>query len=72
MVRDEVEREKEKMRGRTSKRAWKFERKLEEDKGEETAKKYLEEMKERWKKRRIIGKWEQEKKKYMEEMGVEI
>lgn len=58
MVRDEVEREKEKMRDRASKRAWKFERKLEEDKGGETAKKYLEEMKERWKKRRIIGKWE--------------
>lgn len=35
------------MRGRASKRAWKFERKLEEDKGRETAKKYLEEMKER-------------------------
>lgn len=60
------------MRGRASKRTWKFERKLEEDKGGETAKKYVEEMKERWKKRRIIGKWEQEKKKYMEEMGVEI
>lgn len=60
------------MRGKASKRAWKFERKLEEDKGGETAKKYLEEMKERWKKRRIIGKWEQEKKKYMEEMRMEI
>lgn len=32
-MRDEVEREKEKMRGRASKRAWKFERKLKEDKG---------------------------------------
>lgn len=67
------------MRGRASKRAWKFERKLKEDKGEnqrkiskEIAKKHLEEMKERWKKRKIIGKWERERKKYMEKMGVEI
>lgn len=60
------------MRFRASKRAWKFERKLEEDKGGEIAKKYLEEMKERWKKRKIIGKWERERKKYMEKMGVEI
>lgn len=43
------------MRGRASKRTWKFERKLEEDKGGETAKKYVEEMKERWKKRRKMG-----------------
>lgn len=50
------------MRGRASKRAWKFERKLEEGKGGEIARKCLEEMKERWKKGRIVGKWEQRKK----------
>ena len=45
MVRDELEREK--MRTRASKRAWKFERKLEEGRGGGIARKCLEEMKER-------------------------
>ncbi|XP_071642133.1 uncharacterized protein [Temnothorax longispinosus] len=69
MVRDELEREK--MGARASKRAWKFERKLEEGRGGKIAKKCLEEMKERWKKERIIGRWEQERKDYWEGIGVE-
>ncbi|XP_024881912.1 vicilin-like seed storage protein At2g18540 [Temnothorax curvispinosus] len=69
MVRDELEREK--MGARASKRAWKFERKLEEGRGGRIAKKCLEEMKERWKKERIIGRWEQERKEYWEGIGVE-
>lgn len=69
MVRNEVEREK--MRGRASKRAWKFERKLKEGKGGEIAKKCLEEMKERWKKERIVGKWEQRKKEIYGRNGSE-
>ncbi|XP_024868138.1 golgin subfamily A member 6-like protein 6 [Temnothorax curvispinosus] len=70
MVRDEVEREK--MRGRASKRAWKFEKKLEEGNGGGIARKCLEEMKERWKRGKIIGKWEQERKSYLEELGVRV
>lgn len=35
------------MRGRAEKKAWRFERKLEEGKGGEIARKCLEEMKER-------------------------
>ncbi|XP_024883667.1 trichohyalin-like [Temnothorax curvispinosus] len=70
MVRDELEREK--MRARASKRAWKFERKLEEGRGGEIARKCLEEMKERWKRGKIIGRWEQERKGYLEGIGVEV
>jgi len=29
-------------------------------------------MKDRWKRGKIIGGWEQERKEYMEEMGVEL
>ncbi|XP_071650744.1 uncharacterized protein [Temnothorax longispinosus] len=70
MVRDELEREK--MRSRASKRTWKFERKLEEDRGGEIARKCLEEMKERWKRGKVIGRWEQERKDYLEGIGVEM
>lgn len=70
MVRDEIE--KEKMRGRASKRARKFEKKLEEGNGGRIARKCLEEMKERWKKGKIIGRWEQERKSYLEELGVKV
>ncbi|XP_071572354.1 uncharacterized protein [Temnothorax nylanderi] len=69
MVRDELEREK--MRARASKRAWRFERKLGEGRGGEIARKCMEEMKERWKRGRIIGKWEHKRKDYLEGIGVE-
>ncbi|TGZ50923.1 hypothetical protein DBV15_12006 [Temnothorax longispinosus] len=36
------------------------------------ARKCLEEMKERWKKGKIIGKWEQKRKSYLEELGVRV
>lgn len=45
MVREEVERWM--MRGRAGKRAWEFEKRLEEERGEEVARKCLEEIKER-------------------------
>lgn len=54
MVRNELEREM--MRGRASKRAWSFERRLEEGKGGEIAIKFYEEMRERWKRGKVIRK----------------
>ncbi|KMQ81603.1 hypothetical protein RF55_25805, partial [Lasius niger] len=42
--------------------AWNFERRLEAGKGSEIARKCWEEMKERWRREKIVGRWEQEKK----------
>src|SRR5580765_890313 len=53
MVREEIGREM--MRGRAGKRAWNFEKRLEEGKGGEKAKKCWEEMKGRWSKGKIVG-----------------
>jgi len=43
------------MRTRAGKKAWNFERRLEEGKGKAIARKYLEEMKEKWRKRKKEG-----------------
>lgn len=68
LVREELKREM--MCGRAEKRAWKFEKRLEEGKGAQIAKKCWREMKERWKRGRIIGGWEQERKEFLEEREI--
>jgi len=68
MIREEIDRWM--MRGRAGKRAWKFEKRLEEGRGSAIARKCLREMKERWKRGKIVGKWEQERKEFFSERGV--
>jgi len=68
MVREEVKGGK--MRGRAGKRAWKFEKRIEEERGGEMAKKCLREINERWRRGKIISKWEQERKEFFKERDV--
>lgn len=70
IIREELKRGM--MRGRTGKSAWRFERRLEERRGGEIARKCLEEMKKRWRRGKIIGKWKQERKEFMSEREVGI
>lgn len=54
--------DREMMKGRAGGRTWRFEKRLEEGKGGgELTRKCLEEMKERWRRGKLIGKWEQGK-----------
>lgn len=59
LVREELQREK--LRGRAGRRAWRFEERLEEGRGSDIARKCLEEMKERWRRGRVVTKWEEER-----------
>lgn len=55
MIREEIGRKK--LKGKTGKRAWRFEKRLEAGREEEIARKYWEEMKEIWNRGKIIGTW---------------
>lgn len=67
MVREEIQREK--LKGRAGIRAWKYEIRLEEGKGEEMARDCWDEIKNRAKKGRAWEGWEEERKKYWEKRG---
>lgn len=62
MVSEEAGRE---MRERAGKMAWRLERKLEEGKGGEVVRKCWEELKERWRKGKILGNWEHERREFL-------
>lgn len=60
---------KELQRGKLKKRAWRFEKRLRERKGEKLARKCLEKMKERVAKEREISGWEEERRAFFESRG---
>ena len=70
LVREELQREK--MRGRAGRRAWGFEKRLDEEGGSELARECREEMKERFKEGRVRSNWEEERKKFFEKREITI
>jgi hypothetical protein len=70
MVREELQREK--LRGRAGRRAWSFEKRLEEGKGSELARECLEEMKGRWRKGKVREGWEEERQGFFRDRGMEV
>ncbi|EZA50331.1 hypothetical protein X777_11275 [Ooceraea biroi] len=70
LVREELQRDK--LRGRAGKRAWGFERRLEERRGSELARKCWVELKERARKGREGKEWEGERRKHFDERGVDM
>lgn len=68
MVREELQREK--IRNRAAKRAW--ERRIEQGRGEELARKCGEEVRERGKKGKEMGEWEGKKRKFFVDRGVRV
>jgi len=71
MVGEETGREM--MRGRAGKRAWRLERKLEERRGggcEEMLGRIKRDLKERWRKGKILGNWEQERREFLKDREV--
>lgn len=67
LVREELQREK--LRSRAGMKAWGYEKKLEEGKGGELARRCWEELRERAKRGKVMGGWEEERKAFMEERG---
>jgi len=59
------------MRDRAGRRAWSYEERLKDGRGGVLAKKCWEEMRDRWRKGKVIGRWEQERKKFYRERRVE-
>lgn len=70
MVREEIQREK--LRGRAGMRAWSYEKKLGEGGGAELARLCWEEMRERAKDGKVLGKWEEERRSFYEEKSWSI
>ncbi|XP_067217103.1 LINE-1 retrotransposable element ORF2 protein [Linepithema humile] len=70
LVREELQREK--LRGRAGRRAWRFEKRLDEGRGSEIARECREEMKERFKEGRVRSEWEEERRKFLEEREISI
>jgi len=70
LVREELRREK--LRGRAGKRAWKFEKRLEEGRGSKIVRECREEMRSRGKKGRVMVGWEEERRNFFEVRGVRI
>jgi len=68
MMREELQ--KEKLRGRAGRRAWEFEKRLEEGRGGGLARDCLEEIRERFREERTLTCWEREREKFFEERGV--
>jgi len=64
MVREEIERWM--MGGRTGRRAWIYEEKLKERRRGVMVRKLGED---RWKKEKLIGRWEQERKEFQRKKG---
>lgn len=69
LIKEELQQEK--LRGRAGKRAWKFEERLEKGRGSDIARKYSEEMKERWKRGRVVTKWEEKREEFFRSRGLE-
>src|SRR5436190_13640875 len=67
MVREELQREK--LRTRAGKRAWGFEKRMEEGRGGELARECWREMRERAREGKTGSNWERERKEYFEEKG---
>lgn len=65
MVREELQREK--LRRRTADRAWDMEKRLEEGRGSEVARKSSEEMKDRALSGKGRSKWEEERMEFFRE-----
>jgi len=64
--------QREKLRTRAGRRAWKFEERLAEGRGRELVRRCWEEMRRRLKRGRELSKWERERKEFFEERGWEI
>lgn len=62
MVREETQRDK--LRGRAGRRTWRFVERLEQGRGSEIARKYLEKLKSRERRGITRSKWEEERKKF--------
>jgi len=67
LVREEIKREK--LRERAGKRAWGFEKRLEEGKGSKLARICWEELKGRSRERKTGSKWEMERRKFFQDRG---
>lgn len=70
MIREEMQRNK--LRGRAARRAWNFEKRLEEGKGGELARKCLEEVRRREGREGRTSEWEKERIEFIIGRGVEI
>lgn len=70
MMREEIQRDN--LRGRTGRRAWKFDERLEERRGSDIARKCLEKIKERCRKKRAGSEWEIERRNFFRNRGIEI
>lgn len=70
LVREELQREK--LRIRAGRKAWGWEKRMREGKGSEIARRCMEEMRERYEKRRANSGWEKDRRNFFEERGVEI
>lgn len=70
LMREELQREK--LRERAGKRAWEYEKRLEEGRGGELAQRCWEEMKERSKKGKVGSEWEEERRSYFEDRGLKL
>lgn len=70
MVREELQRFR--LGGRGGRRAWGYEKRLEEGRGSELARMCLAEMKERFGSRRALTGWEEERREFFEGRGMRI
>src|SRR5580765_4268653 len=70
MIREELQRDK--LRGRAGKRAWGFERRLEEGKGSEIARRCWDEMRGWCKRGKGVSKWEEERCGFFGDRGISM
>lgn len=70
LIREEVERDK--LRERAGRRAWRFERRLEEGKGSKLARLCWEEVRRRGRERETGSGWEEERRKFFEDRGGDV
>ncbi|EFN75876.1 hypothetical protein EAI_03061 [Harpegnathos saltator] len=64
--------QRELMRGRAGMRAWGYEKRLEEGKGGEIARRCWMEMRNRARRGKEVGKWEEERRRFFEDRGWKI
>lgn len=64
--------QREKLRGRAGRKAWMFERRLEEGRGSDLAKECRLEMSRRCREGRVTSKWEEERKTFFEDRSMMI
>ncbi|KAL6418647.1 hypothetical protein ACFW04_011936 [Cataglyphis niger] len=70
MVREELQ--KEKLRDRAVRRAWGFEKKLEEGRGSEITRRCWEKLRERCRRKKELSKWEEERRGFFEDKGMNM